>query len=278
LHGREPRWLLGSLGSDIEKGDLMYQISKSSLALAAVVATLGLAGGVAWASIPDAAGVIHGCYQKNNGQLRVIDSAQTQACAPAESPLNWNQTGPQGPQGPQGPLGPKGDAGPTGPQGAPGPQGDPGAPGAQGQPGPQGLPGDTGQAGPSDAYFPSGLGGGGDVTGGKDLWHLTLPAGDYVINAKASLINGDTERQGVFCELDGAGFGNPGPNPPLDRSDVSLAATGDGGDFATAPLLVQVILTDPSTTITLRCSGNDVQAENARIIATRVGELHPVQQ
>ena len=36
---------------------------------------------VAYASIPDSAGVIHGCYNKLNGQLRVIDDAVS-SCAP----------------------------------------------------------------------------------------------------------------------------------------------------------------------------------------------------
>ena len=41
-----------------------------------VVAGLALAGGVAYATIPDANGVIHGCYKKS-GDLRVIDPAST---------------------------------------------------------------------------------------------------------------------------------------------------------------------------------------------------------
>jgi hypothetical protein len=65
-----------------------------------------LAAGVAYASIPDSSGVIHGCYT-NNQVLRVIDSA-TQTCAMNETALNWNQTGPQGPAGPTGATGPAG--------------------------------------------------------------------------------------------------------------------------------------------------------------------------
>ena len=51
---------------------------------------IGLAvAGVAYASIPDSSGVIHGCYQKNNGQLRVIDTDKGQTCNASENQLTW---------------------------------------------------------------------------------------------------------------------------------------------------------------------------------------------
>ena len=80
---------------------------------AALVVAVVAAVSVAYASIPDGNGVIHGCYQKTNGQLRVIDPAVS-SCNPSETPLQWSQTGPQGPVGPQGPQGPQGPAGPEG--------------------------------------------------------------------------------------------------------------------------------------------------------------------
>jgi hypothetical protein len=79
---------------------------------------VAVATGVAWATIPDGQGIIHGCYKTDNGQLRVVDAA---SCNASETPLSWRQTGPQGVPGAQGP---------------PGPKGDPGAPGAAG---PSGL-------------------------------------------------------------------------------------------------------------------------------------------
>jgi len=57
-------------------------------------------GGVAYATIPDSGGVIHGCY-KANGDLRVIDSP-SQSCAMNETALAWSQEGPQGATGAQG--------------------------------------------------------------------------------------------------------------------------------------------------------------------------------
>jgi hypothetical protein len=83
--------------------------------LVAAVATVALlaAGGIAYATIPDSAGVIHGCYQQATGALRVIDSA-TESCRSTEAALSWNQTGPPGPQGPAGPAGPQGSPGLSG--------------------------------------------------------------------------------------------------------------------------------------------------------------------
>jgi hypothetical protein len=68
--------------------------------LALVVVGVGM-GGIAYASIPDSSGLISGCYQKNNGNLRVIDSSG-KGCGTSEKPLNWSQTGPSGTDGTNG--------------------------------------------------------------------------------------------------------------------------------------------------------------------------------
>lgn len=80
----------------------------------AIVTASALAVGIALASIPDAAGVIHGCYSKDLGILRVIDTAKGQSCRKWETALDWNQQGPQGPQGVAGPQGPQGASGISG--------------------------------------------------------------------------------------------------------------------------------------------------------------------
>ncbi len=59
------------------------------LALAVGGTVFGIACAVQ-ASIPDANGVIHGCYKTNTGSLRVIDNAGS-SCAASETPLNWSQ-------------------------------------------------------------------------------------------------------------------------------------------------------------------------------------------
>jgi hypothetical protein len=104
-------------------------LSRHRRAVLVTVGILALSSMVAYATIPDANDVIHGCYKKNGGTLRVIDSGVEQ-CSSNESPLSWNQSGPQGPQGPSGatgPAGPQGIPGPPGPQGPQGPEGPAGA-------------------------------------------------------------------------------------------------------------------------------------------------------
>lgn len=89
--------------------------TRAAVLLAAGAGTLFTVG-VAYATIPDAHGVIHGCYTRSGGNLRVIDDSAT-GCKTSETSLDWNA------QGPAGPVGPAGPAGPAGPQGADGPQG-----------------------------------------------------------------------------------------------------------------------------------------------------------
>jgi hypothetical protein len=74
---------------------------KRLLPVSAVLALL-LAGGslaYAWASIPDANGVIHGCRKTTDGSLKVIDTAAKTGCPRGYRALNWNQTGPAGTAG-----------------------------------------------------------------------------------------------------------------------------------------------------------------------------------
>lgn len=77
----------------------------------AVGLAVGTLGSVAvYAAIPDTSGVFHGCYTKNNGQLRIIDTA-TNSCSNNENAITWNQAGPQGLPGVQGPQGQQGAPG-----------------------------------------------------------------------------------------------------------------------------------------------------------------------
>ncbi len=131
------------------------------------VATLGTgfmlaAGSIALASIPAADGTINGCYNRTNGNLRVVDDPAS--CRQHEVAISWNQVGPQGPAGPQGPPGipgPQGDTGatgPPGPGGPAGPAGPQGPAGADGAPGAQGTAGATGATGPQGPAGPAGAG------------------------------------------------------------------------------------------------------------------------
>ncbi len=82
------------------------------------VALFAVAGGVAYATIPDAGGVYHACLK--NGSIRMIDSP-TEQCKATETEITWSKTGQPGPAGPTGPAGAVGPAGPAGPQGPQGP-------------------------------------------------------------------------------------------------------------------------------------------------------------
>jgi hypothetical protein len=104
-------------------------------------ATVAMVGGAGWAAIPTAYGKIKSCYAKDDGALRVIDTAAGERCTRREIALTWNVQGATGPAGPrgatgatgakgaQGSAGPAGAAGAAGPQGTEGPMGPPGAPG-----------------------------------------------------------------------------------------------------------------------------------------------------
>jgi hypothetical protein len=64
---------------------------------------------IAVAAIPDSSGVIHGCYRKVSGDLRLVDKAGD--CRKHEQAITWNQQGRAGNPGPPGPPGPKGGSG-----------------------------------------------------------------------------------------------------------------------------------------------------------------------
>ena len=124
---------------------MIVRVARKRVVLFALLAALAVTGGIAFASIPAAGGTIHGCYQKENGQLRVVE--KTTDCRASELAIFWNQTGPQGLTGATGAQGPKGDTGAQGLPGTPGAQGPKGDTGLQGLPGAQGLKGDTGPQG-----------------------------------------------------------------------------------------------------------------------------------
>jgi hypothetical protein len=70
---------------------------KLAAVLVAIIAAVLVGAGIAYASIPGPDGVIHACYKNSDGSLKAIDSAAN--CPNGYTPLNWNQTGPQGPAG-----------------------------------------------------------------------------------------------------------------------------------------------------------------------------------
>jgi hypothetical protein len=125
---------------------------------------LAVGGGIAYATVPTADGVIQACYQQSSGTLRVIDSNPIVGggkCSVAEKPLNWSQRGPTGARGATGLRGPTGADGINGTNGARGATGPTGADGINGTNGARGATGPTGQTGrqgpPGPTFVATGL-------------------------------------------------------------------------------------------------------------------------
>ncbi len=118
-----------------QRGEMAKVIRRYLLALLGGVSAIALAARLAYGTIPDSSGVIHGCYKPEDAgkasgaTLSVIDTDLGVACKPGYRELTFSRQGPSGPQGAQGPQGPIGPEGPLGPQGPAGAQGGVGPPG-----------------------------------------------------------------------------------------------------------------------------------------------------
>ncbi len=224
--------------------------------LIALGAALGLAlvgAGIAYATIPDASGVIHGCYTKSGGALSVIDSSVTK-CGSNQTELAWNVQGQVGPQGPQG-L--QGVAGPAGPQGAPG------VAGAQG---PQGPTGPQGPSGLSHGYLASAS----NVAVGQSPAYSSIvalssvPPGNYMISAQADLE--DTGNTSGNCRL--------AVNATAIPNARAAVQTNSGTDVLT--LVSAVTLTASGSTVEMDCvvTDNTTQAMTANLTLITVDALN----
>jgi hypothetical protein len=198
----------------------------------AAVAAFGLAGGIAYAAIPDAGGVIHGCRNTGSGILRAVEGATD--CSPAESALQWNVQGPQGDRGEQGPAGPAGPPGATGAQGRSGP---PGEPGPAGPAGPVGPPGPGG----ADGYSMVLVGGGKTLSTGVNtpIAHLDVPGmTPYAVSGTVQ-INNETNPGTVFggCQLASSSVDF---SAPFGKVVVTLSGVWEAGFVPPIQLKCQV--------------------------------------
>jgi len=73
----------------------MTTIRQRARWIAPIALSLVAVGSIAYATIPDSGSVIHGCYKKPSGALRVIDSSVT-SCDKGEVAIEWGQSGPPG--------------------------------------------------------------------------------------------------------------------------------------------------------------------------------------
>ena len=117
-------------------GRLFQRRPSASLTVAFIALFVSLAG-VGYAAtggIPGSNGVIHSCYQKRHGALRVVPADRR--CKRSEKALAFNQRGRRGARGAQGLEGKQGLQGKQGVQGKQGKQGKPGVRGPIGPAGP----------------------------------------------------------------------------------------------------------------------------------------------
>ena len=203
----------------------------------AIVVALAV-GGIAYANIPDAGGVIHGCYQKNQGTLRVIDTEKAQACSNSETQLNWSQTGPQGSQG------------------------------IQGQQGIQGPKGDTGPTGPSDVWSVDGCCAVLKSIAPFNTWVTvattsTLPAGSYSVESEIEIENTLSTFTDYACDLVDS------------EANIYQDTRFSSSDWVTIPVQAVITLASPDT-ISLSCFASQpgAAAFNWKLAAIKVGEVH----
>jgi len=177
--------------------------------LFAVTVAIAVTAGFAYATVPDANGVIHACYrvdkkgEDDKGQVRIVDSARD--CKKNEQHITWNQRGPQGPKGDKGD---KGDTGAKGATGADGPAGPTGAEGPTGPAGPtgekgeQGDDGATGPAGPQGETGPAGPPGGGtaSLTSPNGLFKIEITDAGVVISGPGGTIHVDYDDAAVASD------------------------------------------------------------------------------
>jgi hypothetical protein len=242
----------------------MRLLSGRARAAGLVAVAVGLtAAGISYAAIPDSQQVIHGCYAKSNGALRVIDPGANQTCdTKKENPLPWNQRGPSGPTGADGVDGTNGATGPTGDRG------------------PTGLAGSSGTGYQTTPTF------GVNVTTQLPTYttiaSIRLPAGKWAVYTRANahlsdgLDNGSLVQAEVFCRT----------QSDLVDLAVPVGLSLDGGvrsiDWHTPISLQDFVTSDGTTTMSLECTQlnnganatipTSVSLQRAFFIAVPVGD------
>jgi hypothetical protein len=205
----------------------------NALALLALFVALGGTSYAAAGGFVAKNGQLAGCVGAG-GALKVLKPGRR--CPKGQSAVAWNVAGRVGASGATGAAGARGATGEAGSAGPSGPS----------------IVGSTGPTGPSDAYTSKSHGS-----------PISLPAGDYVLFAKARWRNGQkAETEEIFCELrDSVAI--------VDAEGVEVLA----GDSVSLILGGPVHL-DSADKVSLLCSGEEGTAEKPELTAIRVGTLH----
>jgi hypothetical protein len=205
------------------------------------------------AIIPGPNGVISGCFSKDGGALRILDTALG-GCGTNETMLTWNQPGPQGLAGP---AGPQGATGTTGTAGQPGPVGFEGPAGATGLAGRSGQAGDGGHA-----WFAMTTSFGGLQDAGQDVLFVTVPAGQYLIKASLSLVNAVDSDQNATCTLTTGA-----------KKESFLGGNGDAASRLSMALS-DVANFDSPKTVTLHCQGFGIIINRGILVAVNASAVN----
>lgn len=208
-----------------------------------------LVGGATMAFAVGTTGVINGCYNRTNGNLRVVEAGE--ACRTGESAISWSVSGGAGPAGATGatggagPAGANGATGATGANGTNGTNGTNGINGIDGAIGPQGPRGDTGVTGATGPQGPAGTGGGSALTFYNRFGNTSVPNTDtHLGTARAYCDPGDKALGGGYS----AG------NMTVEYSTLDSSTPGTEGWFVTArnntalPQLLFMVVTCANTT------------------------------
>lgn len=119
-----------------------------------------------------------GCLKNGSLTNVAIGATPSSKCSTGADQVTWSEQGPQGPQGIQGAQGLQGEAGPAGP---------------------------AGTVAPSKVYFLANGGSSMSPESGGHQVSMDLPAGSYVIEARAGLQNSGYTSDGVsaICRMPG---------------------------------------------------------------------------
>jgi hypothetical protein len=157
-------------------------------------------------------------------------------------------------------------SGSRGPTGKTGPKGPKGAKGDKGQ------KGDTGPTGPSDVYAAGNAAG--PISGSySQVAAVTVPAGDYLLQAKTTIFAGATETAAIAaCQIAPTAAGGPGT---WDQTRVTAPAIA-GQTTSEVAALAGASSFSSQQTIVLACRTElgTASFDDARVWAIKVGTVH----